>query len=69
MLKLKLEELLEEKSLTRYWLSQETEISYPTIDRYYKNKTSSYDNYILNAICNALDCQPADLFEYQKDEK
>ncbi len=69
MLTLKLQSLLDEKQVTRYWLSKETGIKYQTIDGYYKNKIVRYDSYILNAICNALDCQPADLFEYQKDEK
>ncbi|MBR0484937.1 MAG: helix-turn-helix transcriptional regulator, partial [Oscillospiraceae bacterium] len=54
---------------SRYWLAKQIGVSYPTITRYYKNKTTSYENYILNGICNALDCTPADLFYYEKDEK
>lgn len=69
MLRLRLEKLLEEKQVTRYWLSQKTKIKYQTIDKYYKNKIVRYDSYILNAICNALECTPADLFYYEKDEK
>ena len=68
MLKLKLESLLKEKQVTRYWLSKETDIKYQTIDGYYKNKVVRYDSYILNAICNALNCTPGELFEYEKDE-
>ncbi len=69
MLKLKLKELLAKKNHSRYWLAKQIGVSYPTITRYYKNKTTSYDHYILNAICNALNCTPGELFEYEKDQK
>ena len=68
MLRLRLEKLLEEKQVTRYWLAQKTKIKYQTIDKYYKNKIVRYDSYILNSICDALNCTPADLFYYEKDE-
>ncbi len=68
MLKLKLEELLEKRKRSRYWLAKQIGVSYPTITRYYRNKTTSYDKYILNAICNVLECTPGELFEYEKDE-
>jgi len=68
MITLKLKELLDERNLTRYWLSVKIGIKYQTIDGYYKNKVVRYDSYILNKICEALDCTPGDLINYQKDE-
>ena len=69
MLKLRLDEILEKKNISRYWLAQQIGVSYPTITRYYKNKTTSYEVSTINAICNILDCTPIDLFYYEKDEK
>ena len=68
MITVRLKELLEEKQLTRYWLAKTTEIAYPTIDRYYKNEIVRYDSYVLNKICQALDCTPNDLLYYEKDD-
>ena len=64
MISLRIAELLEEKNLTRYWLAQQTGIKYQTINGYYKNKIVRYDSYILDKICQALHCTPADLFYY-----
>ena len=64
MITLRLNELLDEKGLTRYWLAQQNGIKFQTIDGYYKNKVVRYDNSILDKICQALHCTPAELFYY-----
>ena len=65
--KITLDKILKEKAKTRYWLSQQTGIKYPTIDRYYKNKLIRYDSDVLAQICEALDCGIQDILEYQKE--
>ena len=67
MVQITLKRLLEEKGITRYELSKRTGVLYHIIDRYYKNTVVRYDSYILNKICDALDCDICDLIEYKKD--
>jgi putative transcriptional regulator len=61
---LKLDKYLISIGVTRYRLSDDTGIRYPTIDKYYKNKVVRYDNYILAKICDALHCDINDIIEY-----
>ncbi len=67
MIKLTLDKTLKEKGITRYELSKRTGILFHVIDRYYKNTVVRYDSYILDKICEALDCNVADLMEYTKE--
>lgn len=62
--RLKLEETLSSKGITRYELAKRTEIRYQIIDNYYKNKVTRYDSYVLARICHALNCNINDILEY-----
>lgn len=66
MIQLKLDKALEKYGLTRYELSKRTGIQYQIIDNYYKNKVKRYDSYVLDRICEAIDCQISDIIEYKK---
>lgn len=68
MIQVILKEILEERGMTRYQLSQKTEIKYQTIDNYYKNRVTRYDGYILSRICEALGCEVGDILKYVKEE-
>ena len=68
MVKLRLEKQLKKIGITRYELAKRTGIIYHTIDSYYKNQVSRYDSYILNKICEALDCDISDIIEYIKED-
>jgi len=59
MIKIELEKLLDGKSL--YWLSQETGIRWGTIAAIAKGTIRRIDLESLDAICDALECQPGDL--------
>ena len=63
MIVLTLEKLLKEKNISRYELAKRTGITFQIIDNYYKNKVVRYDNYVLERICLALECDVKDLFE------
>ena len=63
-IRLTLDKALKKKSVTRYWLSQQTNIKFQTIDKYYKNKVVRYDSYILARICDCLACDISDIIEY-----
>ncbi len=66
MITLTLKEIMDKKGVTRYRLSQMTGIQYPIIDKYYKDKVSRYDSYVLDRICAALQCDITDLLKYTK---
>ena len=66
MVRLILDKKLSESNISRYELAKRTGICYAVIDNYYKNKVVRYDSYILDKICNALDCQISDIIEFKK---
>ena len=65
-IRLRLEELLATRGITRYELSRRTGICYQIIDNYYKNKVVRYDSALLLKMCIALDCEIGDLIEVVK---
>ena len=67
MVRLTIDKLLERRGITRYELAKRTEIKFQTIDRYYKNRVVRYDSYILDKICEVLNCTVSDIIEYTKD--
>ena len=58
-----LDQMLQNKNLTRYALSKQTGIQYQTIDKYYKNKVFKYDSELLYKMCSALDCEVGDILK------
>lgn len=66
MVRLTLKELLERKGISRYELAKRTEIQYQIIDNYYKNRVKRYDSFVLDRICDALDCTISDIVVYDK---
>lgn len=69
MIKFKLEELLNEKNKTRYWLAKNTNMDNNAINRIYKNKTTQVKLDTLDKICTALDCSLDELVEYIPNKK
>ena len=67
MIRISLDNLLEQKNISRYELAKRTGIQYQIIDNYYKNRVKRYDGYVLERICDALECSVVDLLEYKKD--
>lgn len=66
MVRLTLKELLEHKGISRYELAKRTEIQYQIIDNYYKNRVKRYDSFVLDRICDELDCAISDIIVYDK---
>ena len=66
MIKLVLEKALKKQNISRYELSKRTGIQYQIIDNYYKNTVVRYDSFVLDRICQALDCDIKDIIEYTK---
>lgn len=61
--RLKLKEYLDSRGITRYALAKQTGLTYPLVDRYYKNQLYRYDVETLNRIITALDCDLTDILE------
>lgn len=67
MIIVKLNDLLDTHDKSLYFLQQKTGVSYPTLHRLSKNKTTSISFDVLEKICLALDCEITDLLEIKKD--
>lgn len=66
MIRLTLDKALKQSNITRYELAKRTGIQYQVIDNYYKNRIRRYDSYVLDRICEALNCTVADIIEYKR---
>lgn len=66
MIKLTVDKYIDERGITRYELSKRTGIRFQIIDNYYKNKVVRYDSYVLDRICEALDCDITDILVFTK---
>ena len=62
MLSLRVNEILEEKNLTPYWLGKQTGISQNNILKICNGETSTIRFGTLEKICKALNCSINDLF-------
>jgi putative transcriptional regulator len=64
VIRLTIDQYLDQHGITRYELAKRTGIRFQIIDNYYKNKVVRYDSDLLDRICRALDCDISDLIEY-----
>lgn len=67
MIRICLDKALKKYNISRYALAKRTGIQYQIIDNYYKNKVKRYDNFVLERICMALDCDINDIIELIKE--
>ena len=65
MIRITLDTLLNQRGISRYELAKQTGIQYQIIDNYYKNRVKRYDGYVLDRICDALNCGVADILLYE----
>jgi len=66
MYKIDVIQALKERGLSTYKLRQEKLLSESTLQKLRQKQAVSWEN--LETLCMLLDCQPADLIEYVKDE-
>lgn len=67
MIVLRLDRLLADRKMTLNELSQKVGVSNVNLSRIKTGKVSGVRFNTLNAICDALDCQPGDILEYVPD--
>ena len=68
MIRICLDETLKRLGVSRYELAKKTGIQYQIIDNYYKNRVKRYDCFVLDRICEALDCGLSDIIERKKSD-
>lgn len=70
MLTFNINELLEKKHKTKYWLCQEMGITYSNLSKVIKGKTKSISFKYLVSLCKHLECTLDELIniEYNEDD-
>ena len=61
MIAIRLDEILEERGQTVYWLWKQTGIRYATVWQMNKGEVARLSLDALDRICEVLECQPGDL--------
>ncbi len=69
MIEIWIDELLEERGRSFYWLAKETGISHTTLWRLKKGKALGINFVTLEKICLTLNCQPGDVLRLTADKK
>ncbi len=68
-IKIKLEEMLKKRGMSKNKLSHKAEMQRTQINNYCKNEITRLDTDVLARICTALDCKIEDILEYIPSEK
>ena len=68
MIEIRVDDLLEKRGRTFYWLAKETGISHSTLWRLKKGKSVGIIFATLERICQVLDCQPGDVLRLSNDK-
>jgi len=69
VIEVRLEELLDQRKKSRYWLAKTAKLSEATIRKLFKKERTGIDFATLNAICKVFDCQPSEFLVYVKEEE
>lgn len=69
MIEIRVDELLEERGRSFYWLAKETGISHTTLWRLKKGRARGINFETLEKICAALACQPGDVMRLASGTK
>jgi putative transcriptional regulator len=68
VIKVRIDEVLEQRGKTRYWLAKATSLTQGTIAKLAKGQTTGIDFATLSAICDALSCQTSDVLVATRDK-
>lgn len=67
-IKIKLQELLEEKNMSKNKFSHRAEMQRSQINQFCNGEITRLDTAVLSRICHALGCKIEDLLEYMPPE-
>jgi len=62
LIKLNVQDLLDRKKKTRYWLVKNMESNYETVNRLCDNHSVALQLETIEKLCKLLECTPDDLF-------
>jgi putative transcriptional regulator len=65
--RLRLDELLQERGQTPYWLAKQTGIAHPVIHKLRYGKLAAIRFIYIERLCAALECEPGELFVSSAD--
>jgi len=65
VIKLNVQNLLDNKSKTRYWLVKSMESNYETVNRLCDNHAIALQLETIEKLCKILECTPNDLFSIE----
>lgn len=68
VVKMRIEELLEERGRTLYWLAKESGVDYQGLYRFKTGKAHGIRFNAMEGICKALECSPGELFVLEDDK-
>ena len=69
MIKIRINEVLEQKGRTLYWLAKEADLRYQTVWNLAKGDQTKLHLDALDRICEVLECQPGDLLVREAERK
>jgi putative transcriptional regulator len=69
VIEIRIDELLEERGRTFYWLAKETGISHSTLWRLKTGRAVGINFPTLAQICRVLSCQPGDVLKLAEEKK
>jgi putative transcriptional regulator len=69
MIEIGIDELLENRGRSFYWLAKETGISHTTLWRLKKGKALGINFDTLEKMCETLECQPGDVLAHTDGKK
>jgi len=65
MIKMNVQNLLNEKGRTRYWLVKEMQTTYKTVNKICDNTLTGLQLETIEKLCEILECTPNDLFIFE----
>jgi putative transcriptional regulator len=69
MIEIRIDELLENRGRSFYWLAKQTGISHTTLWRLKKGKSLGINFETLEKMCDTLKCQPGDVLSHTNRKK
>ncbi len=68
IIEVQIDEILEKRGRTFYWLSKQAGVSHTTLWRLKKGKALGINFSTLERICQALECEPGDILKLGSDK-
>ena len=65
VIKMNVQNLLDKKGKTRYWLVKEMQTTYKTVNKICDNTLTGLQLETIEKLCDILDCTPNDLFIFE----